>query len=104
MGDLGLFLRGAALTTAVFAGISLLLLWVERRATARGMPQSLLTAFIVALAYGVHNVGGASRSPATCFQEPWIVRFSSLWGSPYNATEGFGIAAPLLGDRRTRAA
>ena len=28
------------------------------------------------------------------------MHFSSLWGSPYNATEGFGIAALLLGDRR----
>ena len=61
----GLFLRDAVLTTAVFAGVFLLLSWVERRATARGMPQSLLTAFIVALAYGVHN--GGSRSPAPCF-------------------------------------
>jgi len=61
----GLLLRNAVLTTAVFAGVFLLLSWVERRATARGMPQSLLTAFIVALAYGVHN--GGSRSPAPCF-------------------------------------
>jgi ZIP family zinc transporter len=53
----GLFLRDAVLTTAVFAGVFLLLSWAERRATAKGMPQSLLTAFIVALAYGVHNVG-----------------------------------------------
>jgi ZIP family zinc transporter len=53
----GLFLRDAVLTTAVFAGVFLLLSRVERRATARGMPQSLLTAFIAALAYGVHNVG-----------------------------------------------
>ena len=99
----GLFLRDAVLTTAVFAGIFLLLLWVERRATARGMPQSLLTAFIVALAYGVHNVGegfaiaGALLSGAVANALLFTVGFAV-----HNATEGFSIAAPLLGDRRAR--
>jgi hypothetical protein len=62
----GLFLRDAVLTTTVFAGVFSLLSWVERRATARDMPQSLLTAFIAALAYGIHNVGGLRdrRRPA----------------------------------------
>jgi len=98
-----LFLRDAVLTTAVFAGIFLLLLWVERRATARGMPQSLLTAFIVALAYGVHNVGegfaiaGALLSGAVANALLFTVGLAV-----HKATEGFGIAAPLLGDRRAR--
>jgi ZIP family zinc transporter len=100
----GLFLRDAVLTTAVFAGVFLLLSWVERRAAARGMPQSLLTAFIVALAYGVHNVGegfaiaGALLSGAVADALLFTVGFAV-----HNATEGFGIAAPLLGDRRARA-
>jgi ZIP family zinc transporter len=50
-------LRDAVLTTAVFAGVYLLLSWVKRRAAARDMPRPLLTAFIAALAYGVHSVG-----------------------------------------------
>jgi hypothetical protein len=100
----GLFLRDAVLITAVFVGVFLLLSWIERRAAARGMPQSLLTAFIAALAYGVHNVGedfaiagdlpfGAVAN-ALLFTVGFAVR---------NATEGFGIAASLLGDRRARA-
>jgi len=99
----GLFLREAVLITAVFAGVFLLLSWVERRATARGMPQSLLAAFIVALAYGVHNVGedfaiaGALFSGAVANALLFTVGFAV-----HNATEGFGIAAPLLGDRRAR--
>ena len=99
----GLLLRNAVLTTAVFAGVFLLLSWVERRATARDMPQSLLTAFIVALAYGVHNVGegfaiaGPLLSGAVANALLFTVGFAV-----HNATEGFGIAAPLLGDRRAR--
>jgi len=99
----GLFLRDAVLTTAVFAGVFLLLSWVERRATARGMPQSLLTAFIVALAYGVHNVGegfaiaGALLSGAVANALLFTMGFAT-----HNATEGFSIAAPLLGDGRAR--
>ncbi len=97
-------MRDAVLTTAVFAGVFLLLSWVERRAAARGMPQSHLTAFIVALAYGVHNVGegfaiaGALLSGAVANALLFTVGFAV-----HNATEGFGIAAPLLGDRRARA-
>jgi ZIP family zinc transporter len=59
------------------------------------MPQSLLTAFIVALAYGIHNVG-----------EGFAIASALLSGAVgfavHNATEGFGIVAPLLGDRRAR--
>ena len=87
----------------MFTGVFLLLSWVERRATARGMPQFLLTVFIVALAYGVHNVGegfataGALLSGAVANALLFTVGFAV-----HNATEGFGIAAPLLGDRRAR--
>ena len=94
----GMFLRDSVLTTAVFAGVFLLLSWVERRAAARGMPQSLLTAFIVALAYGIHNVGeclaiaGVLLSEAVADALLFTVGFAV-----HNATEGFGIAAPLLG-------
>jgi ZIP family zinc transporter len=100
----GLFLRDAVLTTAVFAGVFLLFSWVERRAAARGMPQSLLMAFIVALAYGVHNVGeglaiaGDLLSGAVADALLFTVGFAV-----HNATEGFGIAASLPGDRRARA-
>jgi ZIP family zinc transporter len=101
---LGLFLADAALTTAVFAGVLLLLSSVERRAVARGMPQSLLTALITALAYGVHNVGegfaiaGALLSGAAANALLFTVGFAV-----HNATEGFGIAGPLIGDRKARA-
>jgi ZIP family zinc transporter len=80
-----------------------LLSWVERRAAARGMPQSLLTEFIVALAYGVHDVGegfaiaGALLSGAVANALLFTVGFAV-----HDAAEGFGIAAPLLGDRRAR--
>jgi len=98
-----LFLRDAVLTTAVFAGVFSLLSWVERRATARGMPQSLLTAFIVALAYGVHSVdegfaiAGDLVSKAVANALLFTVGFAI-----HSATEGFSIAAPLLGDGRAR--
>jgi ZIP family zinc transporter len=97
----GLFLRDAVFTTVVFAGVYLLLSWVERRAAARGMPQSLLTAFIAALAHGVRNAGegfaiaGNLLSVAAADALLFTVGFAV-----HNATEGFGTAAPLLGDRR----
>ena len=62
------------------------------------MPQSLLTAFIVALAYGVRSVGeclaiaGGLLSEAVADALLFTVGFAV-----HNATEGFGIAAPLLG-------
>jgi Predicted divalent heavy-metal cations transporter len=68
------------------------------------MPQSLLTAFIAALAYGVHNVGegfaiaGDLPSGAVANALLFTAGFAV-----HNATEGLGIAAPLLGDRRARA-
>jgi ZIP family zinc transporter len=99
----GLFLRDAVLTTAVFTDVFLLPSWVERRATARGMPQSPLTAFIVALAYGVHNMGegfaiaGDLLSGAVANAPLFNVGFAI-----HNATEGFSIAAPLLRGGRTR--
>ncbi len=83
MGDLWAVLRDAVLTTAVFAGVYLLLSWVERRAAARGMPQSLLTAFIVASAYGVHNMG-----------EGFAIASALLSGTVANAllfTVGFAV-------------
>ncbi len=96
-----LFLRDAVLTTAVFAGVFLLLSWVERQAAARGMPQSLLTAFIVASAYGVHNVGESFAIAGALFSGVVANAFLFTVGfAVHNATEGFGIAAPLLGDRR----
>jgi Predicted divalent heavy-metal cations transporter len=105
VGDLELFLRDAVLITAVFAGVYLLLWWVERRATARGMPQSLLKAFIVALAYGVHNVGGGFAIAGILLSGGVdSALFFTVGFAVHNATEGFGIAAPLHGDRRTRAA
>jgi Predicted divalent heavy-metal cations transporter len=99
----GLFMRDTVPTTVVFAGTLLLLTSTERRAVARGMPQSLTTAFIVALAYGVHNVGegfaiaGALLTGAVGGALLFTVGFAI-----HNVTEGFGIAAPLLGERRAR--
>jgi ZIP family zinc transporter len=104
VGDLWAVLRDAVLTTAVFAGVYLLLSWVKRRAAARGMPQPLLMAFIMALAYGVHSVGegfaiaGDLPSGAVANALLFTVGFAV-----HDATEGFGMAAPLLGDRRARA-
>ncbi len=90
----GPFLRDAVLITAVFAGVFLLLSWVERRATARDMPQSLLTASITALANGVHNMGegfaiaGDLLSGAVTNALLFTVGFAV-----HNATEGLGTVA-----------
>jgi|GEM_PF-3210966 hypothetical protein len=46
-------IRGATLATAVFAGV---------------LPQSLLTAFIVVLAHGVHNSGEGFAIATRCLR------------------------------------
>ncbi len=100
----GLFVRDAVLTTTVFAGVFLLLSSVERKAVVKGMPQSLLTAFIVALAYGIHNVGeGFAIASALLTGAVTSALLFTVGFALHNMTEGFSIASPLLGDPKTRA-
>lgn len=99
-----IFLRDAVLTTAAFAGTFLALTAVERRAHARRMSPSFATAFIVAFAYGLHNVGEGFAIAAAFLTG--AVANAVLYTTAFaihNATEGFGIAGPLLADRGANA-
>lgn len=99
----GLFIRDTVLTTVVFAGTLVLLSFTERRAVATGMPQSLLTAFIVALAYGIHNMGeGFAIAGALLTGAVGSAFLFTVGFAVHNVTEGFGIAGPLLGEARSR--
>ena len=96
----GEFLLAAVVTTAAFALTYLALAGVERRAYHLGRNPTLLTALIIALAFGVHNVG-EGFAIAAGFLAGAVASVVLYTGgfAVHNATEGFAIVGPIIGER-----
>lgn len=94
------FITASVVTTAAFLATFLVLTKVEKIAIRGGWRQSLAVASIIAVAFGVHNVGeGFAIAASLLTGAVGSALLFTIGFAVHNATEGFAIAGPLLTDR-----
>lgn len=97
------FVIAAVATTLAFVFTFLALARAERAAIREGLEQSMATAFVIAVALGVHNMGEGFAIAASLLAGALASAVLFTVGfAVHNATEGFAIAGPLLANRRGR--
>lgn len=97
------FVTASIITTAAFVITFLALAKGERLGLRAGMSPTYATAFVIALALGVHNVGEGFAIAASLLAGALASAVLFTMGfAIHNATEGFAIVGPLLGDRNAR--
>ncbi|MEM1597823.1 MAG: ZIP family metal transporter [Pyrobaculum sp.] len=98
---IGDFVVASIVTTLAFVLTFLVLTRVEKAAIRSGFEQSTATAFIVAAALGVHNVGEGFAIAASLLAGALASAVLFTVGfAVHNATEGFAIVGPLLAGRK----
>ncbi|MFN7105338.1 MAG: ZIP family metal transporter [Pyrobaculum sp.] len=96
----GEFLLASIATTLAFLGTFLVLTKVENAAIRGGWRQSMAIAFVIAAAFGVHNVGeGFAIAASMLTGAVGSAILFTIGFAIHNATEGFAIVGPLLTDR-----
>ncbi|ABP50769.1 MULTISPECIES: ZIP family metal transporter [Pyrobaculum] len=97
----GEFLIATVVTTAAMMVTLAVLSYVEQNiSTLRGLRPSFLVATIIAVAFGVHNVG-EGFAIAAALMGGYVAQayLFAIGFAVHNFTEGFGIAGPVIADR-----